>query len=184
MKTILTTLFLTICIMVEGQEKKPIKDTSEVKWGTLLYTYPDYSNLESHDSLAKKNRFLFVSVIDDFSKYQHNIYDTVPVVMLVSDTSDKSNITFVQNEPDSSIVKFMDGNIWFRTSTKANSFEALSTITFYPVVIFGYQVIERYYTGQSVNALNYIGESKTTYLNHLKHPLPTRLMVWMAGRRN
>lgn len=56
MKTILTTLFLTICIMVVGQ------DTSSVKKQTLLYVHRDYSNLISNDT----GRQLFVK---DYQRY-------------------------------------------------------------------------------------------------------------------
>lgn len=115
--------------------------------------------------------------------------DTIPVVMMVSDTAENKHQTqsyFNLNEysprkKDSfSILDVKDGQL----------VEIATPMHYQPYIIYGYQLLESYthgvedqhHTDPSAICIG-CTKYKTTYLNHLKQPLPQRLIVWMVVRR-
>lgn len=105
------------------------------------------------------SRYLFGTVTDDGLNVQIRT-DTIPVIMLVSDTTIERN----------------------------NGLKDLGAFVFSlkecpSYTIYGYEVKEKVLSGDAVNTLRF-QYYKTTYLNHLKQPLPDRIIVWMTIRRN
>lgn len=104
------------------------------------------------------SRYLFGTVTDDGLNVQIRT-DTIPVIMMVSDTTIERN----------------------------NGLKDLGAFVFslkecHSYTIYGYEVTSKIVSGDAVNTLRF-QYYKTTYLNHKKEPLPDRLIVWMAIRR-
>ena len=102
------------------------------------------------------------------------LVDTIPVIMMLTDTSTISYYYFQNYKIGDSV--FISPSF---VSTNPSS----------PIVLYGYQVIktETHTDHRSHGDPFYIcigcEQTTITYLNHLKQPLPERLIVWMAVRR-
>lgn len=138
------------------------------------------------DSLRAK--LLIGTVIDNgTSLVQLRKTDTTPVIILVIDTSSViiTDVVFIEQEPDTSNKP--NGGYFLINNTKERSrFEAKSFYPHHPIIIIGYEVT-------TANEPNFAHTHSggycshkiytATYLNHLKQPLPDRLIVWMVVRR-
>lgn len=134
---------------------------------TILMLGLSVTKTKAQDSIKIKGseRILFGTVIDYGEALQIRTADTIPVVMMVSDTTIERN----SGLKDSGVFVF-----------------SLKECPFY--TIYGYEVTtivpilfesgQRFYPGMPTT------EKKTIYLNHKKQPLPDRIIVWMAIRRN
>lgn len=134
------------------------------------------------------SKFFIGSVIDDgVSKYQGNRSDTIPVVMMVSDTTQcnmNRSLMIFQEEDTSSSTQ--SSYLSFRNLKEVGRLDISVPMHYQPYIIYGYQVTE--YKEPNfihVHNGNYCPDKTVTtiYLTHLKQPLPQRLFVWMAGRR-
>lgn len=158
--------------------------------GMLLFGF-SITKTKAQDSIKIKGseRILFGTVIDYGEALQIRTADTIPVIMMVSDTSNQlqTNVTFVFDSYNPYTRIDSIGNIYIRTRTEENDFKALSFYPHHPIVMIGYEVTtivpilfesgQRFYPGMPTT------EKKIIYLNHKKQPLPDRLIVWMAVRR-
>lgn len=129
------------------------------------------------------SRYLFGTVIDDGSPVQIRTSDTIPVIMMVSDTtnSDQQRQMFSLNDIDT--VKLSGGYFAFPQFKNSYTFEISTPMHYQPYIIYGYEVKECEYYSPKGTDLKFRTRT-TTYLNHLKQPLPDRIIVWMAIRRN
>lgn len=125
---------------------------------------------------------LIGTVIDYGEALQIRTADTVKVVMMVSDTAankhqEQSYFNLSEYKSRSkenfSILDVTDGQL----------VEIATPLHYQPYIIYGYEVTEKQYYSPTGGDLK-IRTNKTTYLNHKKQPLPDRLIVWMAIRRN
>jgi hypothetical protein len=178
----LTTWLILIALFIGLASVKAQSDS--LVWGEPLSIYKGghYKAVSLHDSIAKRSRYLIGNVIDDGSPIQIRTSDTIPVVMMVSDTAankhqTQSHFYLSEYKPRTkenfSILDLTDGQL----------VEISTPMHYQPYIIYGYEVTEKQYYSPTGGDLK-IRTNSTTYLNHKKQPLPDRLIVWMAIRRN
>lgn len=153
---------------------------------TILMLGLSVTKTKAQDSIKIKGseRILFGTVIDDGSPIQIRTSDTIPVVMMVSDTtaSGTQRQVFQLNDVDTS-EQLSGGYFTFPKFKNVYTFEISTPMHYQPYIIYGYEVPSKIMSGDAVNTLRF-QSYKTTYLNHKKQPLPDRIIVWMAIRRN
>lgn len=159
----ITTLMLLFSITKTKAQSS--EDTLVINPYYRVMTQPNDSSKLRKFIYSDTSRYFIGTVTDDGSPVKIRTADTIPVVMMVSDTTIERNDGLKEN-----------GEFYF-------SLKIAPTYT-----IYGYKVTtiapilfesgQRFYPGMPTT------ENKTIYLNHLKQPLQDRIIVWMTIRRN
>lgn len=162
-----TVVLITTLMLGLSVTKTKAQDSSVLK----RFIYSDTS------------RYLIGTLMDHGVNIQIRTADTIPVVMMVSDTTHSGQQRQMFSLNDIDTVKISGGYFAFPQFKNAYIFEISTPMHYQPYIIYGYGVTEKVMSGDAVNTLRF-QYYKTTYLNHKKQPLPDRIIVWMAIRRN